>query len=96
LEIDVEEGIVGAGLALPLDSEESLAADADFINEYLVYSALALRDGEGSWRYWRVSSRDTVAVVESIPSDAVARFTLCVVHCEGIASTAVPIDVIEP
>lgn len=72
MEIDVEVGIVGAGLALALDSEEALAADADFFNEHLVYSALAGRDGEGSGGYWGTSRRDTVAVVESIPFDAVA------------------------
>jgi hypothetical protein len=95
LEINIVEGFIRARLALSLDSEESLAADASFIDEDLVYSTLACRDGEGSWGYWRTSSRNTVSIVKSIASDAIACFSLGVVDCKGLASTTISIDVIE-
>lgn len=95
MQAHVEEGVIRAGLACSIDSEESFAADADFIDEDLVYTTLAWWDGEGSWWDWRTSSRDTIAIVESVALNAITSFGFGIVDCKSFASTTIAIDIIE-
>ena len=96
LEVDVEEGVIGAGDACPIDSVGALPADADLVDEDLVYPALAWEDVGASWAEGGTGGRDAVAAVEGVALDAVAGFGPGVVHCEGTTPSAVSVDVVEP